>query len=217
MKFHPEKCHVIRININKRFERQSTYRLHGHTLEVVDNGKYLGVHLTNDLTWHKHVDATVAKASKTLCFLRRNLSECTTHVKSAVYTSLVRLTFEYSSAVWDPSSTEDINKLEKVQRQAARFVHSNYFDRTPECVSKMVSDLGWEPLQKRRQFDRLATLYKIQRALVETDTGDIVRPNDKRTRGQQRLYQPTATVTEYKNSLLPGDHQRMEPVTNQRL
>ena len=203
MKFHPEKCQVIRININKRFERQSTYRLHGHTLEVVDSGKYLGVHLTNDLTWHKHVDATVAKASKTLGFLRRNLSECTTHVKSAAYTSLVRPTLEYSSAVWDPSSTEDINKLEKVQRQAAHFVHSNYFDRTPGCVSKMVSDLGWEPLQKRRQFDRLTTLYKIQRGLVETDTGDIVRPNDKRTRGQQRLYQPTATVSVYKNSFFP--------------
>ena len=27
MKFHPEKCQVIRININKPFERQSTYRL----------------------------------------------------------------------------------------------------------------------------------------------------------------------------------------------
>ena len=195
MKFHPEKCQVIRININKRFE----YRLHGHTLEVVDSGKYLGVHLTNDLTWHKHVDATVAKASKTLGFLRRNLSECTTHVKSAAYTSLVRPTLEYSSAVSDPSST-DINKLEKVQRQAARFVHSNYFDRTPGYVSKMVLDLGWEPLKKRRQFDRLTTLYKIQRGLVETYTGDIVGPNDKRTRGQQRLYQPTATVTVYKNS-----------------
>ena len=134
---------------------------------------------------------------------RRNLSECTTHVKSAAYTSLMRPTLEYSSAVWDPSSTEDINKLEKVQRQAARSVHSNSFDRTPGCVSKMVSDLGWEPLQKRRQFDRLTTLYKIQRGLVETDTGDIVRPNDKRTRGQQRLYQPSATVTVYKNSFFP--------------
>ena len=30
--------------------------------------------------------------------------------------------------------------------------------------------------------------------------GDIVRPNDKRTKGQQRLYQPTATVIVYKNS-----------------
>ena len=33
MKFHPEKCQVIRINLKRRFERHSTYRLHGHLLE----------------------------------------------------------------------------------------------------------------------------------------------------------------------------------------
>ena len=59
---------------------------------------------------------------------------------------------------------------------------------------------GWEPLKKRRQFDRLrlTTLYR-----VETDTCDIVRQNDNSIRGQQRLYQPTATVTIYKNSFSP--------------
>ena len=115
----------------------------------------------------------------------------------------MRPSLEYSSSVWDPSSSEDIIKLEKVQRQAARLVHKNYYDRTPGCVSTMITDLGWEPLQQNRQFDRLTRLYKIQWGLVETDTGNIVRPNDRRTRGQQRLYQPTATVSEYKNSFFP--------------
>ena len=186
MKFHPEKCQVIRINTNKRFERQSNYKLLGHTLEVVDSGKYLGVNMSSDLSLHTHIDATTAKASKTLGFLRRNLSECTKQVKSAAYTSLVCPTLEYASAAWDPSSVEDITKLEKVQRQVTRFAHSNYHDRAPGCVTKMVSDLGWEPLQHRRRVERLSTsLYKIQRGLVETDTDDIICPSDKRTRGQQ--------------------------------
>ena len=148
---------VIRINTNKRFERQTNYKLHGHTLEVVDSGKYLGVNMSSDLSWHTHIDSTTAKASKTLGFLRRNLSKCTKQVKSAAYTSLVRPTLEYASAAWDPSSAEDITKLEKVQRQAARFAHSNYYDRAPGCVTKMVSDLGWEPLQHRRRVERLST------------------------------------------------------------
>ena len=147
MKFNPEKCQVIRINTNKRFERQSNYKLHGHTLEVVvDSGEYLGVNMSSDLSWHTDIDATTAKASKTPGFLRGNLSECTRQVKSAAYTSLVRPTLEYASVAWDPSSVEDITKLEKVQRQAARFTHGNYHDRAPGCVTKMVSGLGWEPL-----------------------------------------------------------------------
>ena len=42
-------------------------------LDAVESGKYLGVTLTNDLSWKNHVEATAAKASKTLDFLRRNL------------------------------------------------------------------------------------------------------------------------------------------------
>ena len=65
----------------------------------------------------------------------------------------------------------------------------------------MVSDFGWEPLQHRR-VDRLTTLFKIQHALVELDT-DVVRPGDKRTRGQHRLYQLAAKLSIYKNSFFP--------------
>ena len=120
------------------------------------------MNMSSDISWHTHIDLTTAKASKTLGFLRRNLSECTKQVKSAAYTSLVRPTLEYASAAWDPSSVEDITKLEKVQRQTARFAHSNYHDRATGCVTKMVSDLGWEPLQHWRKVERLSTLYKIQ-------------------------------------------------------
>ena len=168
MKFHSEKCQVIRIITNKRDEIQTTYSLRGQTLEVVDSGKYLGV--TDDLSWHKHVDTVTAKASRTLGFLRRNLGECTKEVKRAAYTSLVRPTLEYASPSWDPTSTEDTNKLEKVQRQAARFVHGNFSERNPGCVTRMVNNLGWETLESRRKKDRLTTLFKIQHGLVDIRT-----------------------------------------------
>ena len=155
------------------------------------------------ISWHRHVDSVAAKASRTLGFLRRNLGQCTKGVKSTAYTSLVRLVLEYASPAMDPTSSEGIVKLEKVQRQAARFVHGNYAERDPGCVTRMVSDLGWENLESRRKKDRLTTLYKIRHGLVDMDTGDVLRLNDRRTRGQQRLYQPTANVKVYKDSFFP--------------
>ena len=149
-----------------------------------------------------------AKASKTLGFLRRNLSECTKEVKRAAYTALVRPIMEYVSPAWDPTSSEDVTKLEKVQRQAARFVHNNYYDRTPGCVSKMVSDLGCESLQYRRRVNRLTTLYKIQHGLVKIDT-DVVRPSDKRARSQNRL-STSCHVVHLQELVLPTNHPRME-------
>ena len=111
----------------------------------------------------------------------------------------MRLVQEYASPAWDPTSSEGIVKLEKVQRQAAYFVHGNYSERNPGCVTRLVSDLGWETLESRRKKDRLTTLYKFRHGLVKMDTGDVLRLNDRCTRGKQ----PTANVKVYKDSFFP--------------
>ncbi|XP_052809231.1 uncharacterized protein LOC128237685 [Mya arenaria] len=61
--------------------RPSLSKNHRHTLEVVDASKYLGVTITESLTWEKH--NITSKANRTLGFLRRNLRECTPPVKEA--------------------------------------------------------------------------------------------------------------------------------------
>ena len=154
----------------------------------------------DDFSWHRHIDSVAAKASRTLGFLRRNLGQCTKEVKSTAYTSLVRPVLEYASPAWDPSSSEGIVKLEKVQTKTDSSLCPW---RDPGCVTRMVNDLGWETLESRRKKDRLTTLYKIWHGLVDMDTGDVLRLNDRRTSGQQRLYQPTANVKVYKDSFFP--------------
>ena len=42
MKFHPDKCNVLHVT-NRRNPIETSYNLHGHTLEAVTSAKYLGV------------------------------------------------------------------------------------------------------------------------------------------------------------------------------
>ena len=55
MKFHPEKCNVLTITNNRKILRKD-YTLHGHILEQVTSAKYLGVTITSDLKWSKHIN-----------------------------------------------------------------------------------------------------------------------------------------------------------------
>ena len=122
-------------------------------------------------------------------FLRRNFIECTPKVKTATYTTLVRPTLEYASAVWDPYKRKDAQLLENVQRLAARYVNNNYTDRSPGCVTSMLENLKWTILEHRRRQIHLGMLYKINKGLVDIEPASCFHHADRRTRGAQRLHQ----------------------------
>ena len=110
------------------------------------------------------MDNTVKKATTSLNSLKRDLHGCPTGVKDQCYKSLVRLILEYSSCVWDPHTQRNVNKLEMVQRRAARFVKGD-FERT-SSVTSMLTDLHWNTLQERRMQVKPAMLYRIVHNLV---------------------------------------------------
>ncbi|XP_070208014.1 uncharacterized protein [Littorina saxatilis] len=184
MEFNPSKCNIIRILPSKNKPPiLSTYHLHGQTLETTKESKYLGVTITENLSWTNHIKNVTAKGNRTVGFLRRNFKECTTKVKSATYTTMVRPTLEYASTVWDPHQENDKQALEMVQRRAARYAHNNYFEKTPGVVTNMLNNLGWEILENRRENNRLMMLYKIKHKMVGIDEKNYLHSSDARTRG----------------------------------
>lgn len=86
--------------------------------------KYFGVTTNNDLSWASHITNVCSAAEKKLWFLRRKLKLAPSSVKLSAYLTIVRPTLEYASIIWDPHHKGLIDKLEKVQRKAARFILS---------------------------------------------------------------------------------------------
>ena len=102
MRFQPVKCNMMQLTNKNLNKIQASYTLGGTVLENVDNIKYLGVTITNDLKWNTHISNICTKANRTLGFLRRTLFSCPQNVKEAAYKGMVRPIFEYGSSVWDP-------------------------------------------------------------------------------------------------------------------
>ena len=166
MAFHPEKCQVISITRRRRVLKH-TYLLHNHPLAHVDSAKYLGVTITSDLNWNKHVNNIANKANHTLSFLKRNLQINDAKLKTTAYQTLVRPQLEYASSVWDPYTKKNIDRLEMVQRRSARYVLNRY--NNTSSVSDMLNDLKWESLEHRRKAQRITTMFKIYNGDVVLD------------------------------------------------
>ena len=81
------------------------------------------------------------------------------------YKALVRPIFEYCSCVWDPHTQKNIDKLEKIQRRAARFVLNRY--QKKDSVTSMLKELKWDTLQERRRQARLNMMFKIHNGLAQ--------------------------------------------------
>ena len=123
------------------------YSLTGQVLEEVMDAKYLGVTLSNDLEWSKHIATMTNKAKSKLSFMRHNLKGCPE--KQTAYFSLILSFMEYGTTVCDPYQKYNSDKVERVQCRAARFVKSRYTRYS--SVSDMLDELGWPPLSQRRQ------------------------------------------------------------------
>ena len=73
------------------------YTLYGQVLSVVEEAKYLGLLISDDLSWSHHISSITGKATATLGFLRRNLRKCPAQLKEPAYIAFERLTLDYVS------------------------------------------------------------------------------------------------------------------------
>ena len=82
-----------------------------------------------------------------------------------LYKSIVRSRLEYSYPVWNPSSMQDIKKLESTQRAFTRYISGcqglSYWDR--------LKKLGMMSLQRRRERYVILHLWKIWQGAVPND------------------------------------------------
>ena len=90
MSFNPKKCQVLRI-ARKKTPVIFNYVIDNHTLDSPDTAKYLGVHLSQDLSWNNHINYIAKKASSTSAFLQRNIHACPRQTKVFCYKALFPL------------------------------------------------------------------------------------------------------------------------------
>ena len=202
MSFNPEKCYVLRIPAS-RAPIISKYKLGSTILQETTQHNYLGVNIQHDLKWNSHIDKITTSASRTLGFVRRNLGACTKDTKKAAYTALIRPTLEYCSAIWDPYTNELIQKVGKIQRRSARFIHNNYDWK--QSVTELIHKSELDMLSTRRKISRLCIFHKAIGGHLALPVQNYVQPTQRLTRrsSQGAYIEHQARTDSHKYSFVP--------------
>lgn len=204
MDFSPSKCKTMRVSTKTRNNIPYLYHLKGAALDSVKEVKYLGITITHNLRWNKHVADVTRKANQILGLLRRNLYFCDQNTKEAAYVGLVRPILEYASAIWDPPTQNLIQELENVQRRAVRFVTSDYFNYEEGTITRHLLKLGWKPLRDRRDAATLCLFNQGLNQLANIPTKNLSQPSrQSRHMHNNHFNVPFVRTNIFKFSFLP--------------
>ena len=131
--------------------------INGSPIEKVSSFKYLGILISDDLSWSKHIEYICAKARRLLGFFYRSFSpSIDSQTFLSLYKAQVLPILEYGCAVWDPHLTKNIEKLENVQKFAFRIAYKLWSSKfTPYSSFNMPS------LANRRIYLKLLLTYKL--------------------------------------------------------
>ncbi|XP_013177582.1 PREDICTED: uncharacterized protein LOC106125042 [Papilio xuthus] len=162
MTLNVKKCYHIKFSKKKK-PLVTKYELGGAIISELEVVQDLGVTIDSKLKFTTHVNNIVAKAAKTLGFLRRNTQDFKLiQTKQMLYNAFVRSQLEYASVVWNPLYAVQSQQVEGIQRSFTRHLafHARGFShRSP--YTQRLKHFNMMSLKSRREVLDTCFLYKL--------------------------------------------------------
>ena len=185
MRFHPDKCKVLSVSYKKvpwidilPFAKFS-YELQNSILDYVDNERDLGVLIHDTLNWELHHNKITSKASQLLGLTKRtchfvNNKNC----RGSLYLVLVRSQFEHCSPIWWPISSSQLEKFEKIQKNAMKWIlHEDYLSYNDNDVyHRKCIETNLLPLYLRFDLNDVILFHKIVYQHVDIEIPSYITP-----------------------------------------
>jgi hypothetical protein len=112
VKFNPNKIDIM-IFSTRHLENNSIFDFNDISLSPVHMHKHLGIILSSDCKWAKHIDVLIERTSKQLNILRKLKYRLKRGYLEKIYLVFIRPILEYASKVWDNCGQTNCNRLEK--------------------------------------------------------------------------------------------------------
>ena len=181
MKFHPQKCKVMKLGYHKSevayymYEMNEDGSCREHRLDETETEKDLGVVIDEKLTFKNHVQQSATKANKIVGIIRRSFDHLTQRVLVQLYKGLVRPLLEYGHAVYQPQHKTVCSDLEQVQRRATKLIAGLRDLPYPERLRA----LKLPTLEHRRLRGDMIEVYKYTHGFYKVDKPRLDPANER--------------------------------------
>ena len=184
MDFNVEKCHVLRFGESEK-RPIFQYKLGDEEIPSADKEKDLGVTITKKLDPEDHISQITGSMYNLIANMKTAFTYVDADMVRKIITTYIRPRLEYASVIWNPHEAKDIDKLERIQKAATRWVPElrelSYKDR--------LKKLNLPSLEARRTRGEYITLYKCMTKMIEIDIKDFTPTSEVTTRGNSMKIQ----------------------------
>ena len=85
--------------------------------------KYLGITLSEDFSWHEHIDNMINKINQRIGVLRRIKDCLDLETRCLLYTSLILPLFDYADTIWgDKNNPVLMESVQTLENKAAKLI-----------------------------------------------------------------------------------------------
>jgi hypothetical protein len=97
-------------------------KFNSENLNQVDNHKHLGVTISRNCKWAKHINNICQKATEQIFVLRKLKFILNRNNLSKIYVPYILPLLAYACELWDECCSRNADKLDQLQLEAARII-----------------------------------------------------------------------------------------------
>ena len=169
----------------------------------VSKQKLLGIYIDESLTWSSHIDYLCSYIFLKISRLRNLSKYVPVKVLKMFYQSYILPCIDYGSITWGSASSSNIERLNKLQKRAARIILRTDFN-TPS--QEMFEELGWSPVPYRIKYNKAVLTYIALNNLTPPYITNLLKPMSQvhslnlRSSKNDSLYVPKSRTSLYSGS-----------------
>ncbi len=135
-----------------------TIKLNDDIIGLSNHHKHLGLWLSHNLQWKKHINESASKARQRLGCIskykykmdRRSLEQC--------YITFIRPLLEYGNVLFDAANAEDLDVLSSIEKDALRLITGA---RARCNVEALYNEFNFPSIEQRRKDHKICILGKV--------------------------------------------------------